>query len=265
MKICVINPYSGQEHFGRENLQTIASDGTTFDMVDISHGYPLRNNQWLYFKQSCTGPTIERAMQAEREGCDAVFVSCNLDIGLYECRQMCSIPVTATLESAAMIAHMMGRKFSLLSVDAQNGEIQRMLLERYQLATGLVSVRPFGIDANDLFVDKTSPEASANAVLEVAKRCIEEDGAEVLVAGCTHAGSILSRIAREQPERLPAPVIDGMLTGFKLAEMMTTLHKVVGLGPVSRLGVFQRPPLEDLSILRNFHNLPMPVWADDRK
>jgi allantoin racemase len=261
MKICVINPFSGREHYGRENLEAIASTDTDFDMVDVSDGYPLRNNQWLYFKYCCTGPTIEKAMQAEREGYDAVFISCNLDIGLYECRQMCSIPVTATLESAALIAHMMGRRFSLLSVDSQNGEIQRMLLERYQLSTGLVSIRPFNINANDLFVDHTPPETSAKTVIETANQCIKQDGAEVLIAGCTHAGSILSRIAREEPDRLPAPVIDGMLTGFKLAELMATLHQKSGLGPVSRLGFFQRPPEADLSALRAFYEMPMPVWS----
>ena len=262
MKICVINPFAGQEHYGRGNLEAVASPGTEFSMVDISENYPLRNNQWLYFKHACTGPTIERAIQAEREGYDAVFISCNLDIGLYECRQMCSIPVTATLESAALVAHMMGRRFSLLSVDSQNGEIQKILLEKYQLSAGLVSVRPFNLDANDLFIDKTSPEVSARAVQDAARQCIEEDGAEVLIAGCTHAGSILSHTAREEPQRLPAPVIDGMLTGFKLAELMTTLHKSSGLGPVSRLGIFQRPPQTDLKTLQDFNGLPMPPWTE---
>ncbi len=265
MRIRVINPYSGSEHFGQENLRAIAAADTTFDIVDIGHAYPLRNNQWLFFRHSCTLPTIERAMEAEREGFDAVFISCNLDIGLYECRQMCSIPVTATLESAAMVAHAMGRRFSLLSVDDQNGQIQRMMLEQYQLDKGLVSVRPFGIDANDLFLDRTPAEQIKCRVLEVARQCIEQDGAEVLISGCTHAGSVLSRVAREDPDALPAPIIDGMLTGFKFAEMMATLQTVAHLPPVSRLGMFERPPLGELAKLRTAQNAPMPVWARESR
>ena len=141
MRICVINPFAGTESFGEDNLRAIASPDTEFQIVNIADRYPLKNNQWLYFKHSCTGPTIDRAIEAQREGFDAVFISCNLDIGLYECRQMLTIPVTATLESAAPVAHMMARRFSLLSVDDQNGQIQKMLLEQYQLAQGLVSVR----------------------------------------------------------------------------------------------------------------------------
>lgn len=262
MRICIINPFAGTEFFGRENLEAIAAPGTEFDMVNIEARYPLTNNQWLFFKHSCTGPTIDRAIEAERQGYDAVFISCNLDIGLYECRQMCTIPVTATLEAAALTAHMMGRRFSLLSVDDQNGQIQKMMLEQYQLAQGLVSVRNFGIDANDLYLDRTSAQETRDTVLQTARQCIEQDGAEVLIAGCTLAGSVLSKEAREHPQDQHAPIIDGMLPGFKMAEMMATLG-TVGLPPVSRIGVFEQPPIEDLEKLRQTQNQSMPAWAQE--
>ena len=66
MRICVINPFAGTEFFGRENLEAVAAPGTEFDMVDIGERYPLTNNQWLFFKHSCTGPTIDRAIEADR-------------------------------------------------------------------------------------------------------------------------------------------------------------------------------------------------------
>ncbi len=261
MRICVINPFAGTEYFGEENLKAIAAPHTEFQFVNIGSRYPLKNNQWLYFKHSCTGATIDRAIEAQREGFDAVFISCNLDIGLYECRQMLTIPVTATLESAALVAHMMARRFSLLSVDDQNGQIQKTLLEQYRLAQGLVSVRGVGIDANDLYVDRTSPEKTRQRLLATANQCIEQDGAEVLIAGCTLAGSLLSKLARAESAAMPAPVIDGMLTGFKLAEMMVALNKA-GLPAVSRLGVFEQPPLPDLLRLRQQQGQPMPPWAE---
>ena len=264
MRICVINPFAGTEQFGRENLEAIAAPGTEFHICDIGDRYPLNNNQWIYFKHSCTGPTIDRAIEAERQGYDAIFISCNLDIGLYECRQMCDIPVTATLEAAALTAHAMGRRFSLLSVDDQNGQIQKMMLEQYQLARGLVSVRSFGIDATDLYADRNSSEEISRTVLDVARRCIEEDGAEGLISGCTLAGSVLSKAARENPDAHPAPIVDGMLPGFKMAEMMASLQRA-GLPPVSRLGIFQHPPLSDLATLRKSQGQPLPLWAAGEK
>ena len=44
--------------------------------------YPIRNNHWLYFHYMCTDGTPETVMHAEKQGYDAVFISCNLDIGL---------------------------------------------------------------------------------------------------------------------------------------------------------------------------------------
>ena len=108
MRILVVNPFGDTEFYGKENLARIARPDTQFDMVNIADMYPLRNNQWLYFRYMCTDGTLEKVMWAEQNGYDAVFISCNLDIGLYEARQLVDIPVTATLESAALTAHMMG-------------------------------------------------------------------------------------------------------------------------------------------------------------
>ena len=54
-----------------------------------------------------------------------------------------------------------------------------------------------------------------------------------------------------------------MLPGFKMAEAMATLGKV-GLPPVSRLGVYEQPPVEDLEKLRRAQDQSMPVWAQGR-
>ena len=98
MRILVINPFGGTEFRGHDNLERIKRPDTEFTMVNIAENYPLRNNQWLYFKHACTGPTLEKVMSAEREGYDGVFISCQLDIGLYEARTLVDIPVTGTLK-----------------------------------------------------------------------------------------------------------------------------------------------------------------------
>jgi Asp/Glu/hydantoin racemase len=254
MKILVINPFGGTEFRGRENLEKIKAPDTEFDMVNIADSYPLKNNQFLYFRHMCTTPTLERVMQAEKDHYDAVFISCNLDIGLYEARSLVNIPVTATLESAALVAYTMGTKFSLLSVDDQNARIQKMILRQYGLDGKWASNRSIWIDANDLYPDKTAEDIVYDKTLEAARKCVAEDGAEVLIAGCTLIGSVLTHRVHDAVKEIGAPVIDGMVTGFKMAEMMATLCKLTNLPPVSRAGFFQFPPSEDFDILRTFFN-----------
>jgi allantoin racemase len=249
MKLLVVNPFGGTEFYGRENLERIKNPGTTFDMVNIADVYPLKNNQWLYFRYACTDGTLERIIQAEKDGYDGVFICCNLDIGLYEARQLVNIPVTATLESAALLAHIMGSTFSLVTVDYQNGKIQEMLLRQYGLAGKFVSQRPFCIDANDLYVDRTAVAKTVEKVVDVARKCVEEDGAELIIPGCTLAGSILTHEVPDIEARIGAPVLDGMVAGFKLAEMLASM-RAVGAPIVSRRGYFEKPPKPDYELLR---------------
>lgn len=257
MRILVINPFGDTECYGRENLERVARPDTEFDMVNIAERYPLRNNQWLYFRYMCTDGTLEKVLGAEEQGYNAVFLSCCLDIGLYEARQLVDIPVTATLESAALLAHMMGASFSIIPVDYQNGKIQEMMLKQYGLHEHFVSLRPFHIDANDLYPDQTRSPRVVEAVTAAARACVQDDGAEVVIPGCTLAGCVLTHDVPEIESVVGAPVIDGMIAGFKLAEMMGDLH-AAGIPTVSRKGWFEKPPAEDFVTLRNFLGRPIP-------
>ena len=256
MKILVINPFGGTEFRGRENLERIKHPDTEFDMVNIANVYPLKNNQYLYFRYMCADGTLEQVMRAEKEGYDAVFISCNLDIGLYEARSLVNIPVTATLESAAQIAYTMGTSFSLVTVDDQNGRIQRMMLKQYGLDGKCASHRPIGIDANDLYPERTPESVVYEKAVEVARRCVEEDGAEVIIPGCTLIGSVLTHRA-DAVESIGAPVVDGMVTGFKMAETMAQMQQLANLPPTSRTGFFQFPPKADLKTLRQSLSRPL--------
>ena len=256
MKILVINPFGGTEFRGRGNLERIKRPDTDFDMVNIADVYPLRNNQYLYFRYMCADGTLEQVMRAEKEGYDAAFISCNLDIGLYEARSLVNIPVTATLESAAQIAYTMGTSFSLVTVDDQNGRIQRMMLKQYGLDGKCASHRPIGIDANDLYPEKTPEDVVYEKAVEVARRCVEEDGAEVIIPGCTLIGSVLTHRA-DAVDAIGAPVVDGMVTGFKMAETMAEMQQLANLPPASRAGFFQFPPKADLKTLREHLSRPL--------
>ena len=256
MRILVVNPFGGEEFRGSDNLLKVKRPDTEFDMVNIAEVYPLKNNQFLYFRYICTDGTLDRVIRAEKEGYDAVFISCNLDIGLYEARSLVNIPVTATLESAALVAYMMGTRYSLVTVDDQNGRIQRMMLGQYGLEGKCVSVRSIGVDANDLYPDRTSEEAIYEKAVEVARRCVVEDGAEVVIAGCTLIGSVLTHKG-DAAEGIGAPVVDGMITGFKMAEMMADVQRLGNIPPVSRAGFFCSPPRGDYETLRKYLDKPL--------
>ncbi len=257
MRILVVNPFGGTEHHARANFDRIKRPDTDYDIVNIEADYPLKNNQWLYFKYTCTDPTLERVMRAEHEGYDAVFLSCQLDIGLYEARSLVDIPVTGTLESAALLCYTMGKHFSILSVDYQNGEIQRDLLRLYGLERNLASVIPIHIDANDLYPDGTPEGKVLERVLAAATRARDEDGAEMVIPGCTLFGSLLTHQNDSLERDIGIPAVDGMAAGFKLAEMRAELARAGVIPAVSRRGYFTKPPRADWEKLRAFLGRPV--------
>ena len=262
MRILVINPFGGTEFRGHDNLERIKRPDTEFEMVNIAEDYPLRNNQWLYFKHACTGPTLEKVMWAEHEGFDGVFISCQLDIGLYEARTLVDIPVTGTLESAALFAYTMGKHFTLLAVDSQNGEIQRDLLRQYGLERNLASIIPIHIDANDLYPERTSEDSVFERVISAGKLARERDGAEMVIPGCTLFGSLLSHRRQAFDGEVGIPSVDGMTAGFKLAEMRAELFRKGAMPAVSRAGYFTKPPRTDFQTLREFNGKPDYLYGD---
>ena len=90
-------------------------------------------------------------------------------------------------------------------MDYQNGKIQEDLLTTYGLHEHFASQRPFDIAANDLYPDKTPPGEIIEAVIRVAKRCVEEDGAEIVIPGCTLAGSVLTHDVPDVESVIGAP------------------------------------------------------------
>jgi Asp/Glu/hydantoin racemase len=109
------------------------------------------------------------------------------------------------------------------------------MLERYGLIKYFASQRPFGIDANDLYPDKMSSSDVIESVLSAAKTCVYEDGAEIVIPGCTLAGSILTHEVFDVESKIGVPVLDGMVTGFKMAEMMPDM-KASGIPTIGRKG-----------------------------
>jgi Asp/Glu/hydantoin racemase len=256
MRIVVINPFGGGEASARDNFDVIKRPDTECDIVNVTDDYPLKNNQWFYFKCACTDPALEKILWGERQSSDAIFLPCQRDTGLYGARILVGIPVTGTLESAALICYTMGKHFSLLSVDYQNGEIQHTLLKTYGLDGNLNSVISIGIDANDLYPGKTSEDTVIEHVLAATWRVGEDDGAEMIIPGCTLSGSMLIGKRGNMDASLGILAVGAMVANFKCSEMRAELNCAGVLPAVSRSGYFTNPPAVPWEILRTFNQRP---------
>jgi allantoin racemase len=83
-------------------------------------------------------------------------------------------------------------------------------------------------------------EELEKAITREAKLAIEEDGAEVIILGCTMEVGFSRRLM----QRLKVPVIDPVIVSFKYAELLADLYSKLGLSH-SKIYGYESPPKED--------------------
>jgi allantoin racemase len=173
---------------------------------------------------------VQMVQTARHQGYDAIIIACYSDPGIVAAKELCDFPVVGIAEASMHMACMLGRKFTVLTTSKARIPSKEAYVLYNGLDSRLASVRPLGVT-----VVETShePERTKDAILAVARKAIEEDGAEVIILGC--AG--MAGYAEELEQKLGVPVLDPNAVALKMAEAMVDLQ----LKP-SRIGFFAHPP-----------------------
>jgi allantoin racemase len=190
--------------------------------------------EYHYYEHLNLGETLGWVRWAEKEGYDAVVIGCFYDPGLREARELVSIPVIFPAEATMHVAATLGHKFSIIVSRRKSIPRMESNVYIYGLERKLASFRSVEFTVPRM---GSEPEKLEKAILKEAKKAIEEDGAEVIVLGCT----LLSEFMKELTKKLKVPVLDAVVTSWKFAEMMADLHRKVGLAH-SRLYGYEPPP-----------------------
>jgi len=125
---------------------------------------------------------LSRVRAAEAEGMDAVILDCMADPGLDPARELASIPIIGPAQAAMHLAAKCVHRFSVITVLEQSiPRVHRQIL-RYGLAGKVASVRAINIPVLEMGEDRGRV---ARALIEESARAIREDGAHIIVPGCT--------------------------------------------------------------------------------
>jgi len=124
---------------------------------------------------------IDAALKAQADGMDAVIIDCMLDPGLDAAREAVEIPVIGCGEASLREASKFGR-FSVLTVLDRQKRAFRKQAACHGLSDQLASVRGIGIPVLDLERDR---EASIDATIRESRGAVNDDGARVIIFGCT--------------------------------------------------------------------------------
>jgi allantoin racemase len=234
LRILYVNPI-GTDVLDKGVLETIKKvkrPDVEAKVVHLSKG-PV-HMEYHYYEHLNLGETLEWVKWAEREGYDAAVIGCFYDPGFREAKELVSIPIVPVAMATMHVAATLGHKFSIIV--GRRKWIPRMEsnVVMYGLERKLASFRVINFTVPRMAEE---PEKLKEAILAEAKKAIEEDGAEVIVLGCTGE----SGFVKELINKLRVPVLDAVVTSWKYAEMMADLYRKVGLTH-SKLYGFESPP-----------------------
>jgi len=205
MKIRIIAPIIVDQF--NEGIETeakqFASPDTEIEVVNLDKG--TASIESMYDEVLGSPDIIAKTIQAEKDGCDAVFIDCFGDPGVDAAREMVSIPVAGGFQPSVLTASLISGSFSVVSVLPSVGPMIRNLCRKLGVESNLASVRFINTPVLEL-AEKGSLLDKLFDQLEIA---VTKDGAEAVVLGCTGMLGLAKGLADKAVEKgMPVPVVD---------------------------------------------------------
>ncbi len=212
--IHLITPVTTKGFRKLDEIAHLSSSDLRFTHSELDRGPPSIECE---FDEALAVPdTIVKAMEAEREGADAIVIDCMGDPGLKPAREAVSIPVFGPAEVAMHIAAMLGHRFSIVTVLNSVKPMLSNLARVYGVSEKLASI--LVVDVPVLELEERFAEVQQR-LCETAAVAVERDGADVIVLGCTGFLGCAAAIEAYLTKRgLAVPVIDPIPAAVCMAE-----------------------------------------------
>ncbi|WP_404299749.1 aspartate/glutamate racemase family protein [Alicycliphilus denitrificans] len=229
MKLLVINPNisaSVSQLIHDEAVRSASAD-TRIEVVTARAGVAYIETRF----EAMLGAHAAAQLAAEHVAeADAVIVAAFGDPGLTALREVLPCPVTGLTEAALASACLLGQRFSIVAISQRIRAWYAETVHAYRLDGRLASIR--GLDEPLADIGNVQGNQGERLV-QLAERCVREDGADVIVL----AGAPLAGLARSIAGRIPVPVVDGVSSAVRHAETLVRM----GAGR-ARAGSFAAPP-----------------------
>lgn len=217
MKIVYVVPgtMDEREMARREGLlREWAAPGVEVNIVGVTEG--PASIESMYEEYLSIPATAKKIFALEQEGYDAAILGCAGDPGLDAMREITSrMLVVGPGETSVVVAAMLGRRFSLLTIMDSMIPSSHELVQRAGVAAKLASVRAINVPVLELARNRG---ATLEKIISVGRRAIEEDGAHVLVLGCMSMGFL--NVAEDVQAALGVPVVNPSKVALKVTETL---------------------------------------------
>ena len=221
----------------KDYLDGYKDEGTEITVRSLKEG-PL-HLEYQYYQALAGAGMLKEVLRAQKEGFDAVVMSCFDDPFLYPAREISkNMVITAPGESSMSLAALLGGSFSIIVGRDKWIPQMRENVCRYGFEKRLASFRSLGMGVLDFHKDE---QFTMKKMKEEIALAIEKDRAEAIILGC----SMQFGFYRELQDEFKVPVIDSMIAGLKHAEYLLELKEKAGW-TFSRRGLYEAPRQEEM-------------------
>lgn len=227
------------------HLKTVSAPGTEIVMHGMAPGthttmQPGKDIGYPYIQHLHSLQFLESVMQAEKEGYDAYLLSTLPDPYLQMAQSLVDIPVVGFGFSSMHTASYLGRRFGIVCFIRELVPYYTENIRKYGLDQLGGPVRHLGLQFDDVNRGYDDPAPVIAAFTRVVRELIAE-GVDAVIPGEAPLGLLLQRNGVHRVDEVP--VIDGLATTVKTAEMLVGLQRCSHMR-VTRQGYFYARPSE---------------------
>lgn len=221
----------------KKEFSSMAREAVEVEVVHLSRGPASIES---HYDEVLAAPEIlTHVKNAEERGFSGIVIDCFGDPGLRPARELVRIPVVGAGSPSMLMAAEMGHRFSVVSVLPNVVPMVEDIAKVAGIANKLASVRYVNIPVLHLGDRK----ALEHALLEEMAKAVEQDGAHVLVLGCTGMMGVAASLQRALEARFARyiPVVD------PVGASMAVLQGMIAMGASHSKMTYMQPPQKDLA------------------
>lgn len=237
-KILWINPV-GTRTFNKDIevlLEDIKHDDTKVKVVSLPRG--PEHLEYHYYEALVLPDMLNVIKEGEKRDYDGAVIGCFYDPGLRAAKEITEeMMVTAPAKAGMSLATSLGNNFTILVGREKWIPEMRENVRKYGYANFFKGFKSVGLGVLEFHEDE---EKTKKRLTRLAKEAVEEDGAEVIILGCT----IQFGFYRKLQEIIGVPVVDSVVAPFKYVEYLAELKQRFGWHH-SKVRGYESPPKKE--------------------
>ena len=216
--IYIINPLITKEfeQMTLREAEPAASPETQLRVVSIDKGPASIECR---YDEIIAAPYVVKKVREVADKADAIIINCFGDVAVDAAREITDVPIIGPGTSTMALAQLLGHIFSAV-VPTSGGNLIIKRIAAKLGTTKLASVRAVDIPVLELLNEAKLVEKMTKA----AVKAIEDDGAHVIVLGCTGMAGLADQVKHELAgQGYKVPVLDPLVVALKFAEILVDM------------------------------------------